>query len=473
MRKFEVDTENFSVLNTDSFDKRRFKEILEMSEGLRKIIHEAWLPSIEPLLGDIWASLFKMKPVITTTDAEGFLSVNKFLMENLMENEQFSYLRNFTRLNELVSTIGTIKLGEKTNQWIIQQLEKEVELQEQAIRITLLYRQLQKQKFQENPRNNLVDEMNKLNAKLQEVIGNKSESFSEVLIQVSREVEQLKNGLNSFLGGVRAGNTDAEFLKVPLRDKILLSEKIAYSKMIKEIADWAGRFKQIAWEKQKVKKSRYIQRRGISIGKDIENLLTIEFSLYTHPQTRMDFLRRFAEGQTMQFEQRGPEVLKKGPIVLCLDQSDSMSGLDKQAKGFTLALISIARRQRRNLCVIFFSTHCKTYTYEKGKIKTSEMIKLAQTYLRGGTNYELALNEALQVINKSRFQQADIIFITDGEGRVSDSFLESFNKTKQSKEFNVLSLLVGTNSTTVRRFADRVIEVEDFDDEGSYTAFEV
>ena len=39
--------------------------------------------------------------------------------------------------------------------------------------------------------------------------------------------------------------------KVPLRDQISLAEKIASDKKMKEIADWAGRFKQVARKKQK------------------------------------------------------------------------------------------------------------------------------------------------------------------------------------------------------------------------------
>jgi hypothetical protein len=57
MRRNINQNENRSVLNTDAFDKRRFKEICEMSQGLQKISDEGG-PTFEPLLGDIWASLY-------------------------------------------------------------------------------------------------------------------------------------------------------------------------------------------------------------------------------------------------------------------------------------------------------------------------------------------------------------------------------------------------------------------------------
>ena len=92
----------------------------------------------------------------------------------------------------------------------------------------------------------------------------------------------------------------------------------------------------------------------------------------------------------MQYEQKGHEVLGKGPIVLCLDQSGSMHKLDTQSKGFTLALMSIARKQKRDFCLVLFSTRTKIIKYEKGKIKGSDMVNFALTFLGGGTNFELA-----------------------------------------------------------------------------------
>lgn len=473
MRMFKITDENFSVLNTDTFDKRRFQEILEMSSSLQLLIEKAALPTFEPLLGDIWASLYKMKPVITATEVDGLLSVNKLLMEVIVGDEQFAYYRNFTRLNDLASAIGTIMLGEMANEWIARQSEEDGGLREQARKIQLLRRQLQNQRHQEVDRQSLEDAMNEFNVTLQEVFQSNREGFLETMAQARQEATQLKDGLNSLLGGISAGNAEAELQKVPLRDKIVLAEKMASTKMMKEIADWAGRFKRIARKRQKSKQSHSASRRGVTIGNDIENLLSVEYSFYTHPLMKMDFLRRFAERQTMQFEQKGPEILNKGPIVLCLDQSDSMSGLDTPAKGFALALMSIARKQKRDFCLILFSSRSQTFTYGKGKIRASEIVRLAGTYLRGGTNFELALNEALHVIDDSRFKRADIVFITDGEDRVNDSFLESFEKKKQLKDFNVLTLVIGTNMHTVERFSDRVIEIKDFDDEGSYTAYEV
>ena len=320
---------------------------------------------------------------------------------------------------------------------------------------------------------NFTEAMTKFNEKLQWMLQINSDSFSQALVHAMQETKQVKDSLKSLLGGYSAGNGDAELKKIPLRDQISLAEKIASNKKMKEIADWAGRFKQIARNKQKPNKSDSIERSGVTLGNDVERLLPIELGLYIHPITKNDFLRRFVEGQTMQYEQIGKEVLGKGPIILCLDQSGSMQRLDTQSKGFTLALMSIARKQRRDFCLILFSSSTQILTFEKGKIKSSDMINLAQTFLGGGTNFALPLDGALNVINESQFKQADIVFVTDGEDRVSASFLEAFNRKKKEKNFKVLSLVIGCSIDTVEQFADKVIKVKDFDEEGSFTAFEI
>ena len=101
MRRNTIQNENRSVLNTDAFDKRRFNEIYEMSQGLQKISNEGGLPTFEPLLADIWASLYKMKPEMTKEDVAAELQVNKSLMEKIMTDESFDNYSSFTRLDDL------------------------------------------------------------------------------------------------------------------------------------------------------------------------------------------------------------------------------------------------------------------------------------------------------------------------------------------------------------------------------------
>ncbi|MFJ7936449.1 VWA domain-containing protein [Sporosarcina sp. NPDC096371] len=480
MERSKFHNDNRSVLNTDAFDKRRFKEIFEMSKGLQKIRDKGVLQTFEPLLADIWASLYKMKPEITAVVVDNDLIINKLLMERIMSDESFENFRSFTRLDDVSSAIGTMKFGEKTNEWMADQKAQDEDLHKLMQEIHAMLGHLQEQKWQEGAEkdNQTLEETlrqatAKLNEKLKQTLRNNSQSFSQAMAQAMQETKQVKEGLKSLLGGSSTGRGDVDVKKVPLRDQLALAEKISTDKKMKEIADWAGRFKQIARKKQKSKHSESVERRGVTLGNDMERLLPMEFALYMHPISKKDFLRRLVEGQAMQFKQKGREVLEKGPIVFCLDQSGSMNKLDTQSKGFILALMSIARKQRRDFCLIVFSTRTQIYQYKKGNMKASDMVRLARTFLGGGTNFALPLDEAVNIINESRYKQADVVFVTDGEDRVKESFLEAFNKKKKEKSFNVLSLVIGCSTDTVEQFSDKVVQVKDFDDEGSFIAFEI
>src|SRR5699024_1806465 len=114
-----------------------------------------------------------------------------------------------------------------------------------------------------------------------------------------------------------------------------------------------------------------------------------------------------------------------------------------QSKGFALAFMSIAKRQRRDFCLIPFSTRTEVYQYPKGKIKSDDMINLCQNFLGGGTDFKLPLESSLRIINESSFKNSDILFVTDGEDSLDTTFLERFNQIKGEKEFTVLSLAIG------------------------------
>ena len=154
----------------------------------------------------------------------------------------------------------------------------------------------------------------------------------------------------------------------------------------------------------------------------------------------------------------------KGPIILCLDQSGSMRKLDTQSKGFALALMSIAKKQKRDFALITFSVSATTQIFKKGSSTKEDLIQLAEGFLGGGTNFYDPLKQSLSLIKESRFKNADIVFVTDGQANLTDEFIEEFSRTKDKKKFECLSVLIGeiADVYTVQKFSDRVINADDF-----------
>ncbi|PID24787.1 VWA domain-containing protein [Sporosarcina sp. P7] len=479
MKRSKIIRDHRSVLNTDAFDKRRFKELFGMSDGLQKVREEGQLPTTEALLGDVWASLYKMKPRILLELMDPALKTNKTIMEKLMKDEKFEEYRNFTRLDDLAATVCTVKLVEKINLWLAEAKAMDEELLKKMEAVEALQDDVpiehsdRQQDVEDGSVQELADATDKLNDQLEFTLETNGERFLQAIDEAVEESIKVKDSLISLIGGCSAGKGDAELKKVPLREQLAVADQLAMDPKMQEIAEWAGRFQEVAREKQKTTYVEAIERRGVTIGNEIERLLPMELGLYSNESMRKDFLRRFAEGNTMQFEQKKRENLGKGPIVFCLDQSGSMKLLDTQSKGFILALLSIAKKQRRDLCVLLFSTTIQKEVFTKGKITSNEIARLARTFLGGGTDFTLSLQGVLEVIDDSTFKHADVIFVSDGEDEISESFLTEFNDKKKQKEFKVLTLAIGKDTAVAESFSDRVFHITDFDDEGSFIAFEI
>lgn len=477
---------NKSVINTDSFDRRMFDRIYKMSGALQNLNDfEKPFPTFEPLLSDIWSSLYKMSPKLKDNKKiNEELKTNHSLIKKMLNDDDFERYHKSTKLDELSSAIGTVNFGNKTKQWLEERRQENQELNQKLNEIQSMQRQLEKQEHQNGAgqgNKQLEESLNEAIKDLQDSVSqelnNSGSSLSEHLSQAMQETEETKDDLESLIGGTKAGDGKAELQKTPLKEQIKLAEQLQHNKRLKNIAEWAGRFKQIAKTKQKSMYEDSIEHTGVAIGNDIGKILPSELALYNHESTRLDFLKRFAEGQVMQYATQGKEQLGKGPIICCLDQSGSMSHIDEQSKGFVLALMSIAKRQKRDFCYIPFSTCVEIHRYLKGKITPSEMVQIAESFLSGGTDFQLPLEKAIKVINESHFKQSDIVFVTDGVSDISHSFLKKFNKTKEEKEFSVLSLVIKDDDNytneNVEKFSDQVLTIEDFKDNSSHTAFEI
>lgn len=498
---------NQSVLNTDRFDRRRFQDYFEMSTNLQKLADKAkgTFPSFFPLMGDIWASLYKVRPQLKEAgEYEDKLQMNHQLLSKLMVENSFDDLRYTTVLDELSSALGTLNYSEEMYGWIEEQAQKNQELKEALKEAARLEKTLQKaqealqqaeqdleqagdnpaeqknaksrKKRAENRAQNLQEQlqeyMESLQQQMKQSIRVNQDSFQKALNQAADKTQQTKEDLVSLLsGGTTAGNGEAELKKIPVRDQIKLAEIMAKNEKLREIAEWAGRFKAIARKKQKSKHKETVNRSGVTVGAELERLLSSELAAYTHLITKWDFLRRYAEGQTMMYDARGKETLGKGPILLCLDQSGSMKQLDAQSKGFALALMMIAKKQKRDFAMILFSTKVETFLYPKGKITANDIGELASTFLSGGTHYDKPLLKAAELLQQSHFQKGDVIFVTDGDGRLPESELETFLKVKKEQEVNVLSLALGPEKMDkLPKFSDKIVKASSFDNETAMDA---
>jgi len=208
----------------------------------------------------------------------------------------------------------------------------------------------------------------------------------------------------------------------------------------------------------------------IEQGDALHRLLPHELLTLHHPVLRKDFYRRFLDQELLQYSLRGVEEKGKGPMIVCLDGSSSMSG-EKEiwSKAVTLTLLEIARKQRRLFRSICFSSADTPLQVldmnprDRYEVETKTIMDLAEYFPGGGTDFQKPLDAALECLRQSRFKKGDIIFITDGECQVDPEWAERFREEKEKLGFSLFSILIDMGPAslgTLKEFSDRISTIK-------------
>ncbi|RLG67018.1 MAG: hypothetical protein DRO11_10640 [Methanobacteriota archaeon] len=133
------------------------------------------------------------------------------------------------------------------------------------------------------------------------------------------------------------------------------------------------------------------------------------------------------------------------------------------AKAVAFALMQIAIKQKRKFGVICFSdaNEVEKWLIENpSEVNPDKIVTIIETFFGHGTDFQAPLDAALAMI--SDMPEADVIFITDGDCQITDTWLNGFLKDKKKIGFKVYSIQIGYHSTaTLERFSDMVFRLMD------------
>lgn len=185
---------------------------------------------------------------------------------------------------------------------------------------------------------------------------------------------------------------------------------------MKRLVELIGRFRRIAANKikQKVNHGRD-EVSDIEQGDDIGRFLPTELAMLNHPVRKLDLMRRIVERGVLQYKMTGQEPKGKGPMIVCLDKSGSMTGEPNDwATAVAMAMGDIAGREGRVFSVLSFDTRIM----HEATVKKGEKLPLGllDVGCGGGTSINVAYARALKIVseNPGELNKADIVMITDG-----------------------------------------------------------
>lgn len=304
-----------------------------------------------------------------------------------------------------------------------------------------------------------------------------------------------------------AGVDPGEAKHMPWEERAALAQMLAH-KRLREIAPLLGRFRM---ENRAEQAKRVEHGRDVFVdveqGRDLSRALGSEIAkMAGGPRMlKLDSLRRYSEGKLLLRKFEGTEKVGKGTVVAVVDTSGSMMASitggnasdqgrdpsrDAWAKAITFCLLDNARRQNRDFYAILFASagQQRHYSFPAGgeprifaadgktevpvtvpKGSTREMvvtIDLITFMFNGGTNFENPLTQALRVIEKNfdgnGKAKADIAFITDDDGHVSETFMTEYLRVKEKVGVRTFGFAVGCHAgNTLTAVSDNVRSLTD------------
>ncbi|MEZ8965445.1 ATPase RavA stimulator ViaA [Vibrio breoganii] len=168
---------------------------------------------------------------------------------------------------------------------------------------------------------------------------------------------------------------------------------------------------------------------GIHESDDLSKMLPNETMFLAYPELETIFYKHLVDKRLMSYRTEGKSrklrkinaqlpnsselELEKGPFIVCVDASGSMSGFPEQcAKAIAFALMQIALAEQRDCFVIMFSTEQITYelTKKDGLREASDF--LSYTF-HGGTDFEPVLQKCIDLMHTDKFLNADMVVLSD------------------------------------------------------------
>jgi uncharacterized protein with von Willebrand factor type A (vWA) domain len=457
------------LIETDSYDRDAFAREMRSQPGIEELTErgERLLPHFDALLADLFALLFKLVVRVRESgEAPASTELNRRLLLSVLQAEGLAELKEETALDASRAAhaacalarraLAVVKAGETlTEEELLaakelageeERLERERAAARELEPSHALARQLEARVAKSEGREREL--RSEVQRSLEELPPHLEAELAAAATRLAEKMPQLDEDAEGFARSMGAGNIRSA------GERLRLAEKLEKSAKLRQLARLAGALRAEARAARRRRRERAASEvYRVGRGSDLGRLLPSELCALRHPLRRRDFLRRLHEDEIAQYDLRGDDRHGRGPMVVCLDGSGSMSGpRELWAKAVALALLDIARRQgRRTRALVFSGPEVEPVAFDltrKAKhtgrrpVDLEAVVALAECFPGGGTDFEKPLRASLAAIREGSLKGADIVFITDGEANLSDTFVEELRREKRRRDIAILAVLV-------------------------------
>lgn len=231
---------------------------------------------------------------------------------------------------------------------------------------------------------------------------------------------------------------------------LTLLECVRASENLRNVSRYLGHFREIFAQG---KRNGYTHGRGekysLELGSDLSRALTSELAMLAAPETLPLFLRKYQRRQIKQYRRREPVYKGAGDIICCLDESGSTAGeCAAWGKAVALTLLDIAESEGRKFALIHFSGpgRFQTDLFLPKQATVEDKLRAAEIFIDGGTDFCTPMNEALRLMKEEGFDNADIVFISDGECALSQEYITKLQNEQVKRRFTITGILLDQES---------------------------
>lgn len=497
------------VVVTDRFDEKAYENSLIGSQDLQNLLHDGvqvsdgW-PSFQD---DIFQEHYQPDPQL-----EPVSKLNKpfhQLAESIRDTEEYRTLHGLTMNDIFNTTIATDMMGREMMPKLSEKLAEEMNKREELSRRK---RQVEEATKAVNRRmrrdENDLDRASATGAPEEAALRTAVVDAHVELTDLAQEADDVQtqidalpdDDLEALIGDLRRAYREAAddivdmltYLNgagddmglgskgMSLEDKKRLATKLTTSEKLQKIFAEAGRIQKIVGEKTaNVIPDRREEKVGIKVGRlPIHDVLTEELALAGDPRSRVLFAKKYATESLLMRKWAGKEQLGAGPILILRDGSGSMRGPKEiWAKAITLAFLSLASRDKRDVYVLEFAsrgtpplTWLFAYRTAPATVNWDTLLNCLEMFLGGGTDFEMPLSWAAERIEGAvklnshpvdkPWEKADVIMITDGICTISSAWAAKFLEQKQQLAFHTFAVLLGTDDASLKPVIDHMNPVK-------------
>jgi uncharacterized protein with von Willebrand factor type A (vWA) domain len=288
-------------------------------------------------------------------------------------------------------------------------------------------------------------------------------AVGRAVAEAGKEVGELREAAGALgMGPGEPGSNDP-------RAVAELFRRVRGDPTLRRICELAGRFRRVAQSRQRQKATHGLDDVvGVEPGGDIGRLLPAELAKLMIPELELDTLRRIVERQAMCREHHSVEPAGKGPVIVCLDESGSMSGTKiHTAKALALALAWVARQQRRWCALVAYSGDSgeRLLPLPPGRWDESKLADWLSAFIGHGSDVDVPVREMPRMYRKLKAPPGvtDLVFVTDARCRLPPDLQTQFSGWKRSVRARLVTLVIDNQPGDLAHVSDEVHTVRSLD----------